>query len=803
MLHGMLNWVFVRGCVYVFACALVFAACSGGGDGEEDAGPKPEPTPAALEPAWTATAPENQTGEGDLYVTRDDRVLYVRPESVAAYDGGSGDREWQRRVPNACTISEPNDAGDIAVTLGKKCRDVAVVDGRTGKQRWRTHIPPVSSRYDSGDVIARIGDRSVTVIQFCSQVTRLSLRDGKRLGILAPHDRACANEADSDGQLIALWHDPETDDTPDDHGTGWIPSWEGKAAFELYDADTGKRLWRRPVDREAGGLETGAVVNSDPVILALTDEHHATMRKYRRTSPKPGRYVGRQLPSTDDAFQRLGVADNVMVGMYTGSSRANGDGQRVFAFDLESGRELWSRSYPNAVGAAVAGVDENGVVVTHGEADSDDEGEITYKTWVARWDLRTGEDAGLVGRIDETGESYGSSVWEVKDGVLYAAGADLRVYELPEPDPEQGLPVAADWAEGDVRPDPLLEACAEIRPATLRKLGLRHSVELPAPANCTWEESGTPKYSGRGLQVNVTVSEPENVPQFVETEGKSAEENAEELVKERVSVPHDGFSLSVTSAAEHLPLPDPKPIDGVGDEAYGSSGVAASQVSGVSTGSYLLVRERNVVVEVAAEGSYREPSRGAGPPSLHESEAGVIAAAQDVFTALELDVNLPVPHDGQERFARVRNLCRALNGEAAALGLGASTRIMPPGAGPRATHCHWSQDDSFLSDEVRLHAYAAAPSALTGESGQDVAQRIFESSGRNYPHLKGLGDEARVYRDDRTLSDGDTIRRCNISVRKKNLVIQVEYTDWAEDGDNDPIEDAAVRMARKALRSAT
>ncbi len=802
MLHGMFDRVFVRGCVYVFVGALVFAACSGAGDGEEDAGQKPEPTPAALEPAWTATAPENQTGEGDLYLTGDDRVLYVRPESVAAYDGGSGDREWQRRVPNACTISEPNDAGDIAVTLGKKCRDVAVVDGKTGKQRWRTHISPVSSRYDSGDVVARIGDRSVTVIQFCSQVTRLSLRDGKRLGILAPQDRACANEADSDGQLIALWHDPETDDTPDDHGTGWIPSWEGKAAFELYDADTGKRLWRRAVDREAGGLETGAVVNSDPVILALTDEHHTTMRKYRRTSPKPGRYVGRQLPSTGDAFQRLGVADNVMVGMYTGSSGANGDGQRVFAFDLESGRELWSRSYPNAVGAAVAGLDENGVVVTHGEADSDDEGEITYKTWVARWDLRTGEDAGLVGRIDETGESYGSSVWEVKDGVLYAAGADLRAYELPEPDPEQGLPVAADWAEEDVRPDPLLEACAEIRPATLRKLGLRHSVELPAPANCTWVEHGQPEYSARGLQVNVTIAEPEDVPDVLEDEGKTAVENARELVKEQVEVPDDGFGLHVTSAMHHPPVPDPKPLDGVGDEAYGSSGTLAYGSNGAPTGSYLIVRERNVVVEVAAEGNYRVAYRGAGPPSLHDSETGVVAAAQDVFDALELDVSLPEPPADQGRFARVGDVCGALDDDATALGLKASPRIMPSGSDPRVASCAWSAD-ADLADEVHVHAYAAAPSALTGETSKEVAKRIFQTSGRSNPRLKGIGDEARIYRDDDTWeSEGYANSDRDVFVRKGNLVVQVAYTHWGE-GAGDRVERDAVRMARKALRSAT
>lgn len=58
--------------------------------------------------------------------------------------------------------------------------------------------------------------------------------------MLAPHDRKCGNEADSDGQLIALWHDPETAATPDGHGTGFIPPHDSAAALELYDADSGE-----------------------------------------------------------------------------------------------------------------------------------------------------------------------------------------------------------------------------------------------------------------------------------------------------------------------------------------------------------------------------------------------------------------------------------------------------------------------------------------------------------------------------------------------------------------------------------
>lgn len=801
MLHGMPDRPFVRACLYVLTCALVLAACSGDDD-ESGTEPKPESKPAALEAAWTAPAPENQTGEGDLYETRDGRILYVRNGTVRAYDAETGKRSWMRSVPRSCSASEPNKAGDIALTVGKECRDVAVIDGRTGKVRWRTHIPTVSPRYDSGDVVASIGDRTVTVIQFCGQVTRLSLRNGKHLGVLAPHDRACANEADSDGQLIALWHDPETADTPDDHGTGWIPSWEGKAAFELYDADTDERLWRRSVNRESARLESGAVVNADPLILALTDDNHATMRKYSRTSPKPGRYVGRQLPHSNGVFDPIGVADGVLVGMY-GHSNLAGTGRRLFAYEVETGRELWSRMYPDDLTTAVVGVDEDGVVVTQGDMETDADGESMYRTLVERWDLRTGEDVGLVGRIDEPGRSYGPSVWEVADGTLYAAGSDLRAYELPKPDPDRGLPDDLDWADGDVQPDPLTDACAEIQPATLRQLGLSRSIELPTPADCTWIEHDQPEYSDRGLDVNVTFAEPGTLPEMGSaSDGNTAVQNAKALVKASVKQPEgDDFSVHVTSATSHPPMSKPKLLDGVGDEAYASSGAYLPGDGGATAGSYLIVRKRNVVVEVKAEGSYQVLHKGAGAPSLHSSEAGVIAAARDVFTHLGLDITAPQAPPDDGRFKRARGMCSALDDDVAALGLKASQPIMPAGSDPRAAECAWSEN-AELADELYVHAYAAAPSPLTGETAREVAKRILHISGGKDPRVKGLGDQATIYRSDATWAgDGYANSDRELVVRKGNLVVQVAYSHWGE-GVGDEIERDAIRLARGAIRAA-
>ena len=782
-----------RAFALVVICTLVLSACTGGDDNDDGGSTEHEPSPAALKPAWTAAAPGEMTLIPEMHATPDGRLHYASEGTLAAYDSEDGDQLWSRNIRDACTASDPNEAGDVAVTAGKKCRDVAVVDGRTGKTRWRKRIPPISS-YDAGDVTASIGDRTVTVVQFCGQVTRLSLRDGNRLGVLGPKDRACANEADSDGQLIALWHDPETEDTPDDHGTGWIPSWDGKAAFELYDADTGKRLWRRVTDREAGGLQEGAVVSTDPVILALTDDHHKVMRKYSRKNPKPGRFVGRQMGG--DTFDPIGSADGVIIGTYVDNPDAGKRGTRVFAYDLNTGRELWSRPHPTNQVASVAGVDDDGVVITEGQADTDPEDDVAFRTWVSRWDLRTGKDAGVTGRIDETDQSTGQSVWSLADGMLYRAhrytdaDAEVSAYELPEANPDHAAPDQFEWADGDVRPDPFTDPCTAVRPDTLRQLGLRHSAELTAPADCVWAEHNQPDHSDRGLSVNLTIAEPNTAVDTEPTSDSHAVDAAKALVEERRQSSGPGFS----GVLNKPPLRKPSALDGVGDEAYAT---AAERPD--ATGAYLLVRKDNVVLEVQAESGYQAPFRGAGQPSLHDTEAGVIAAAQDVFGQLDLELTSPqAPKDGN--FKQVTGICNALRKETTAVGLPAPISVMPRGSDKRIERCT-SIEDSDYGAELNAYAYAAAGSPLTGKTGSQVAKTSFTNATRSSAKpVKGLGDHAVVYRDDSEYGGMFNSDR-QVTVRRGNLIVQVDYTRWGA-GVGPQMERDAIKMARKLLRTA-
>ncbi|WP_082563572.1 outer membrane protein assembly factor BamB family protein [Nocardioides sp. Root140] len=782
------------GLATVVALTVALSGCSSTDDKKDDSSKVSLPDP--LEPAWVAKATE--TTFGVAVFRRGDRLLQVSQESVTALDPASGDVVWNRPIPQGCSAGEPNAAGDVVVVFGEGCRDVVVIDSEKGTARWRAHIPSISKQYDSGNVVASIGDRTVTVIQFCGQVTRLSLKDGHRLGVLSPHDVACANEADSDGQVIAVWHDPATEATPDDHGTGFIPPWDGAASFELYDADSGKLLWRRTRSRQDSGLDAGAVVSSSPLILALREDGHTLMRRYSRAHGRPGATVGLQLGAYRGFFTPLGTADGVMVGTYDTSPKSpTGTPRRVYAYDVKTGRELWSRAVsantlsPHYASSAVAGVDSEGVVVT--ERRMRDDGR-SFEIWLARWNLRTGEDAGTAGRIDE--DESQAVIWQVSDGLLLGQGrGTLEAYELEAVDPDVKLPgTEPAWAEGDVRPDPMSEPCAEVSRQTLRTLGLRASAALPAPANCTWTETAEPRYSDRSLRVSVHVARP---TESTDEEGQPKTMPAVDGARAVAAQWRKEFNPDLTGGILHPGLGAPHEVDGLGDEAYATSGTRFAGSIGVTTGSYLLVRAGNVVVEVQAEGGYDVAHPQATPPSLNRIETGTLAAAREVLASLGVTLDATErPDPGRVR--RVGDVCAVLRADAEALGLPAGHSVTPPGADPRLADCAWEQDDSI--GDLAVHVYAAGGNPLDGDSASTVARKVFAASrSRDDKPLRGLGEKAVISRWDQTeAADGYDLSEREVLLVVDNLVIELSYSrDGA--GLGEQVERDALRMTRKVL----
>ncbi|HLR83313.1 MAG TPA: hypothetical protein VK059_00105, partial [Nocardioidaceae bacterium] len=463
-----------------------------------------------------------------------------------------------------------------------------------------------------------------------------------------------------------------------------------------------------------------------------------------------------------------------------------------------SGRELWSRDYPAGQVATVAGVDSRGVVITQGKPVTDPDPDATFRTSVSRWDLRSGEDAGVVGRIDDEDRSSGASVWSVADGMLYRAhhdpttAAEIGAYELPDADPDRTAPEALEWADGDVQPDPFADPCTAVRPATLRQLGLQRSVELPAPADCVWKENEQPDRSDRALSVDLIIAEPTGTGDDDGASDSPAVENAKALVKQR----RDGFRTGFSGAIYEPPMREPYALDGVADEAYGSAAEWPH-----STGAYLLVRQGNVVLEVQAEGAHdRNASRGAGQASLPDTEAGVMAAAEDVFGELELEFAAPEAPDDDGRFERVKAVCDALSDDIAALGLPDPVSMMPRGSDARVARCASAENRDYGA-ELEVYAYAAAASPLTEKTGKEAARAVYSNAtGTSDRPISTLGDNAAVYRDDSEYGGMSNSNR-RVTTRRGNLVVQIDYSRWGA-GIGPQMERDAIGMARKLIHVA-
>lgn len=761
--------------VSVALMGLALTGCSSSDDSE----PRPDPSipPTSLATAWTTTIPGL---DGEVHITKVGRSVVASGSGVVArVDSATGRARWGYTAPGGtCDISRPNAHADVAIVLGRHCATVALIDGATGKIRWRTTMPPVDKKYDDGTKFVSLGERSVTVItQLCGQVTRLAVRDGHRLGTIAPADRACANGADSDGKVIAVWHDPDTAETPDDHGTGWIPPNDGTAAYELYDADSGRLLWRRQADRLHNGLDTGAVVSSSPLVLAIEQQGHEVMRRFTRSSGRPGAYVGRQLSQYDGAFTSDGVAEGVMVGDYTGGQYANG---RIHAMDLASGKELWSRDIgsQSVNTTSVVGVDENGVLTATLRTSG-----TKIETWLGRLGLHDGTDLGYVGYL------RGSPSVSLVDGAVYAvAGGTMTKAPLPpvvkglEP-PTTQQPEG--WQDSDVRPDPLVDPCTAISSTTLRLVGLGRDVGLPTPADCTWQESAQPRFSSRLLRVTTTVAAPSGPAKKGTAVGA-----AQQLLKaER--------TRTITGADSGVDLPVLRPVPGLGDEAYAAVGGRFRGTSGIGTVGKLVVRDHNVVVQVEAAGGQEIMYPGSEPASPDRLEQGLLGAAREALGAYGLTLKDLATAPSAGAVSRAPDVCRLLDSAARRLGLPAAVRTAPKGAGQRLDSCSWNADERVGA--LAAHVYAAAGSGLTGRSGAQVASQVFAaSSGKKARTLPGF---ARAAVDHYRNGGGDDVEDSfTVTAVAGNVVVQVEY----ERHDGTPaaaIKAEAVRLGRTLLRA--
>ena len=696
---------------------------------------------------------------GDLIVLRSNG-------SYVGVDATTGERRWTHRVRGElCAASSAPESVAVYVS-GRRCTTMTALDLTTGQQRWRRQVP----RQNVGGVNLKVevGDRAVTLRGSCDQILRFRRSDGHDLGVLAPYDRVCGHETDTNGQLVAVWYDPETDATPDDHGTGWIAPYDGAAALQLWDADTGKMLWTRTRDRRGGGLKS--IVSGKPLVLTTTQGGQTTMRRFDARTGRAGRHVGLRLAGRQSEFTVYGQAGGTLVGRYGGVP---------VAYRLADGREAWHGEDDWSDGDRVIGVDDAGVLVSrtvptrHG-------GTSESGTWIQRRDLADGRSLGALGWI-----SGAVGQTEVVGDLLLVRQTDgtVTAYALGEADPDlempTALPTGPDWQEGDVTSLPATVACP-IAPATVRRMGFAVNAG-PPPADCWWD--GGSGHLERHLQGAVQLASP--------VVAKTASEEAARSIETWLEDARD-------HQYEARPLPDPVPVAGLGDEAWVVTGGTPDRLWSETE---LVVRVRNVVVTVKAHvEALIERDRAAAAP-LAAVEEATLLAARDLFAAAGIDLTTPAAGaDGD--VVRARGLCDLIAADAASLvpGVRAHPIDAPRRTDPdhRATGCVWDGGD--YRPELVVTALAAQGSPLSGRGADEIAKAMVGRPGKDDRRIRGLGDQALL--NAFTFEKGRS-RTQTVTARRGNLVVAVEYGAWDQYGAaaRKRMDDEAIRIARKILKA--
>ncbi|UGQ14528.1 PQQ-like beta-propeller repeat protein [Yinghuangia sp. ASG 101] len=376
------------------ALAMLAGACTDGGG--SDSGPTPSASaslrtkPAdALPEVWATPASAEIDWHSGLRVDSGLVMTKYGTDSVIAYAADSGKEAWRLRLPDGghpCTPPSPaNEAGLAAVVFGAAaCNRAGVVDIRSGTLLWHTDSRETPER----DIRASIGPTVLTVQLKCGDLRRFDARTGDVLPTFLTPDRACAHSAGHNGRHVAVINDPD-DGTP-------------TAEFALYDAETGAKLWERPMKRR--GLRIYAVVSSEPLVVDMEVDSVRMLRVFDSHGNEV-RTLGDKLRwSMPPPFDEQ-LVDGVWV---RDLRRMPVPSSGLAAYDLAASRDLLGVP-PGAAqeDEVVIGISKGRLVTVRVVKDPTADRFPEAAMWVITHDLRTGERKD-VGQVDNSSFEGGS-----------------------------------------------------------------------------------------------------------------------------------------------------------------------------------------------------------------------------------------------------------------------------------------------------------------------------------------------------------------------------------------------------------
>ncbi|TYL49780.1 hypothetical protein FXB39_12490 [Nocardioides sp. BGMRC 2183] len=702
------------------ALTLTGLAACGADDPRDDA--------PVLEQAWTSEA----TG-WDAYkapwVADEETWIYrsYEPNGLQAVDLSDGAVGWHLPMGEVCALSEINDAGLLGVQSGADCATLTVVDTATGQEQWSERVRFPADTYPSARGISlAITEETLSVATHCG-IERWSLDQGTFRGRFAegtPGQRRYCLPSATTGDIALI---------------------AGRRSLSAYDVDSGERLWREP------GADAGVhrVYAEDPLLVDVSLDGTRGVRTVDARGGSLGPLLGRPLPTIGESPDIAAPLGETVLGAYHSAAGGFEPAYRgvLRGWDLATGEEDWSRL---STGDEYLGADETGAYLGR-TIDSSDDGD-GYAYWVMRW-AEGDTEPQTVGWIDD----QVLTTIRVGDLLLVEGGypGGTTAYRLPDGAEDLPIPAgkdnyaATEWAEEDLRDDPMVDPCAGVAPATVRALGLEHASELPAPLGCVWEEGE------RRLSVQVTVNRPNEDAAAIDV-AKQGMEEIRATGLEEAEDPDLGDTVLYAATAS------------VGSGEYDD--IPHRTV----TDARLVVRRANVVVDVTygeGMGTYGRPRQL--PLAGSVVQAGVRAAAEEALAAWEEPGSDPTAGaDGA--VTTLPDPCPIGADQVERVLPGTAARDLTAPGEERLRGCRWQR--GAYGDFVQVTAAAIGPNAITGADADAEARRVFDADDRSglARPVRGPWDQAWIQGEDNGYSDG-----WRLAVLKDNvmLVVQINLTE--------------------------
>ncbi|MFD7428232.1 PQQ-binding-like beta-propeller repeat protein [Streptomyces sp. NPDC059818] len=281
-----------------------------------------------------------------------DTVVKAMFHTVTGYDVTDGKLKWSLRLPaNACGApSQATADGKIVLALRRttsgdsECNALQMVDLTTGKAGW--HKTYVRQGVWDGLSDLRMATNGDTVtVGRTSRTDAFRVSDGKALFGKLPGNCQPFGFASGDVAIAAA----SCQTAADDHKEHQV---------QRIDPVTGKRLWTYKVKK---GWQVAQIYSVDPLVISLKQPDkwgilvlNADGTYRTQLSGGPGDYavscdtdVIVQGPNLDNCLGAAAGADTFYMATKPVDIKT-GDGNKVAAFDLTTGKHKWTVSSPAA-----------------------------------------------------------------------------------------------------------------------------------------------------------------------------------------------------------------------------------------------------------------------------------------------------------------------------------------------------------------------------------------------------------------------------------------------------------------------